>query len=40
MRSILLSALVLALALGAKAGWDDLPVTGDVIDRRDESSPP
>jgi hypothetical protein len=40
MKPILLSALVLALAIGAKAGWDDLPATGNVIDRRGEPRPP
>ena len=40
MKPILLSALVLALALAAKAGWDDLPATGKVIDRRGEPRPP
>ena len=36
---LLLSALVLVLAVGAKAGWNDLPATGKVIDRRGDVLP-
>jgi len=39
MKRIIISALVLALAISAKAGWDHLPTSGNVIDRRGESVP-